>query len=792
LKNKTKCVINTIKRVVDLKGAIMKFKTGFPALLVIFTLFINSGYIYAQTGRTVGPLIQTQWGWGPPYDGFVPMHDDTRTAIGCVAIVMAQIMNYHKHPVRGIGQSTSYSIRSGTVPVVSFDVNYDWNNMLNSYRSDGSDSNQRQRDAVATLMYHVGVSIRMNYLVGGSAPSGNFARALVDNFGYDRSIQALRRSYFDNDAEYEAIIRSQLDAGLPVRISARNRTGGGDHSFIIDGYDDTGRFHANMGYKGQGDGWYFLNDMYQDLSFRHIIFINIKPDAGGVSDNELALWNFASSKTSVSQNELFTVNVHLGGVSNFSGGQLRVELVDNSIQGIDGEIAAVVGNIDYNALGADSGRTSTINCFVPETVPPGSYLLRLAARPTDGEWKAITRICSREGVHNYNISVTAGEANSGGYGMALTAFSAAKTSVSQNELFTVTATLRNIAREAFPGGQLGAALVDSSGRIVEVIGTINRNPLNSGAVSNSMTINCFIPETVRQGQYRLRIVVRPTDGQWKIATLALPDISTAINFTVNAGVPNGGGYGMALTAFTANKSSVSQNELFTVSGTFRNIAAEAFPGGQLGAALVDSSGRIVEVIGVINRNALNSGANSNAMTINCFVPDTVRTGQYRLMAIVRPANVGIHAAEWRLATLALPDISNAINFTVTAGVTNSSGYGMALTAFTAGSTAVSAGERFTVSGTFRNVAAEAFPGGQLGVALVDNNGNIIEVIGTINRNALNSGAVSNAMTINCNVPNSVIAGRYQLRIVVRPAGGQWQIAGLSVDNAPTSIDFMVR
>jgi len=118
------------------------------------------------------------------------------------------------------------------------------------------------------------------------------------------------------------------------------------------------------------------------------------------------------------------------------------------------------------------------------------------------------------------------------YELALTAFSASADNVQQNQLFTVTATPRNVGSEQFPGGQVGAALVDNNGRIAAVIGSANRGALNARATGGALTINSFVPETVRAGQYQLMAVVRPTGGEWRLATLALPNIPNSIDFEV--------------------------------------------------------------------------------------------------------------------------------------------------------------------------------------------------------------------------------------------------------------------
>ena len=50
----------------------------------------------------VEPLIQTTWSQTSPYNDQCP---DNMLA-GCVAIAMAQVMNYHKYPLHGQGQNT--------------------------------------------------------------------------------------------------------------------------------------------------------------------------------------------------------------------------------------------------------------------------------------------------------------------------------------------------------------------------------------------------------------------------------------------------------------------------------------------------------------------------------------------------------------------------------------------------------------------------------------------------------------------------------------------------------------
>jgi hypothetical protein len=251
-----------------------------------------------------------------------------------------------------------------------------------------------------------------------------------------------------------------------------------------------------------------------------------------------------------------------------------------------------------------------------------------------------------------------------------------------------------------------------------------------------------------------------------------------------------GGHGVVLESFAVDKTQASQHELLTVRANIRNIGFGIFPGGQIGGVLVDNSGNIVEVIGIANVDALNPNQHRSNRTIMCAAPNTVRPGQYRLRMVIRPTG-----GEWRVATLTTNGIPNAIPIAVTAGGANAGGHGLALTHFVVndGKDSAAQGERFGIALRAIKVGMEAFPGGQIGVALADNHGNIVEVIATRDWAALEGGAGARSQSMsNITVPRTVTQGRYKLRVVVRPTGGEWRIVTMSADGIPTGIDFTVR
>ncbi|MDR2555448.1 MAG: C10 family peptidase [Fibromonadaceae bacterium] len=354
-------------------------------------------------GYAVSPLIQTRWDQGAPYNNMSPVVSGRRSYTGCVATAMSQIMKYHNHPVQGSGRSDAYRTTTHriNIPSVNFsETSYDWENMQDRYPQ--STASTPQNNAVATLMYHAGVSVRMDYSPNGSgALSSRVPMALVTYFGYDRSIQHLHRQYYE-DAAWEAVLKEQIDAGMPIYYDGYNESEG--HAFILDGYDGEGKFHFNWGWSGLYDGYFVTTALNPGtdgagagsgvFNEDQTVIINIKPDWGGNSYGyEMSMRNFTTSKTSViyDENESFTVSfsrlLNVATLDTFPGGQLNVALVDDR----DNIVALVASSANIGILPPYNYYTAsrTFNCVVPDAVEPGKYKLRVVTRPNGGAWRAV-------------------------------------------------------------------------------------------------------------------------------------------------------------------------------------------------------------------------------------------------------------------------------------------------------------------------------------------------------------------------------------------------------------------
>lgn len=231
--------------------------------------------------RTVDPLVSAQWGQSSPYNMLCP----TNTLVGCVAVAMGQVMHYWKYPTRGIG-SHSYTYNGITYNVDFESTTYNWNAMPNSCSSTNT--------AVSTLLYHCGVAIETHYtssnstayVLNSSAHPFNAEMAMRNNFGYSNAHGELRSNY--NKAAWMAMLKDNLDSGIPIIYNGYNSSYSGGHCFICDGYDANDFFHFNWGLNGRYDGYFEIDDMTpsnQDFSYNQGAILDLVPNVVGIEEN---------------------------------------------------------------------------------------------------------------------------------------------------------------------------------------------------------------------------------------------------------------------------------------------------------------------------------------------------------------------------------------------------------------------------------------------------------------------------------------------------------------------------
>ena len=352
-------------------------------------------------GVSVSPLLSSTWNQSSPYNDLAPLYNETggRCVTGCVATAMAQVMYYHKYPEIGTGSHSYLWVctnpvgKSATLSANFGQTVYDWSSMLDTYKS----YTPQQGAAVATLMYHCGVSIEMGYGQSSGAYTEKVPVALNTYFGYDPNYQRIRKDMYPADS-LNRIIAAELQANRPVLVSGSNDEGG--HAFVCDGCDNKGYFHINWGWGGSNDGYYLLTALNPGKSQGiggttkgynkgTSFFIGLQPAKSGTPKAipQMATTSFSVSSETFTRSTAFSASIERlqnYGLNNFSG-SYGVALYDED----ETQLIAVLKQVDNYSLNAGYYRTSEAtlsNIKIPNTVPAGTYHLCCVYKNADYDW----------------------------------------------------------------------------------------------------------------------------------------------------------------------------------------------------------------------------------------------------------------------------------------------------------------------------------------------------------------------------------------------------------------------
>jgi len=245
-----------------------------------------------KSETAVSPLVATKWSQSPYYNALCPYDNNAheRTVTGCVATAMAQVMKYWNYPEHGYG-SHSYVPSShpeyGSLYADFSSVNYQWSSMPNTVNS--------SNNAVATLMYHCGVSVDMMYGITAAPDYGSAAYiidydgnghpcaeiALKTYFGYKNTLHSIEKSNY-TDSQWSNLLKNELDNGRPMVYGGFGNSGG--HAFVCDGYNNSGYFHFNWGWGGYYDDYFYINNLNpssNNFTSNQQAIIGIEPNNSG-------------------------------------------------------------------------------------------------------------------------------------------------------------------------------------------------------------------------------------------------------------------------------------------------------------------------------------------------------------------------------------------------------------------------------------------------------------------------------------------------------------------------------
>ncbi|MBI3142899.1 MAG: thiol protease/hemagglutinin PrtT [Bacteroidetes bacterium] len=344
------------------------------------------------TKKTVSPLLATKWNQGKYYNGACPGGSVT----GCVATAMAQVMKYWDYPKQGQGFHSYDHSQYGTLSANFGSTTYQWTSMPNSVTSTNS--------AVATLMYHCGVSVEMDYspessgayVISSRSATTNCAEyAFYKYFGYNDAEGVERADY--SESSWISMLKDELDEGRPVLYAGFG--GGGGHAFVCDGYDASDYFHFNWGWGGVYDGYFKVNALNPSgvgtgggsggYNSGQQAIIGIEPPSNDTSsDVTISLYEYLDLYPStISYGDEFelTTNFANTGKADFSG-DYALAAFDEDLNFVD-----FVDTLSDYQLRAGYTYSydltfSTTGMFI---LLPGTYYLATFYRHNGGEWKLV-------------------------------------------------------------------------------------------------------------------------------------------------------------------------------------------------------------------------------------------------------------------------------------------------------------------------------------------------------------------------------------------------------------------
>ena len=209
------------------------------------------------------------FGQSAPYNAYCP--DGSVT--GCCATAMAILMHHLQYPSRGEG-THSYKSNGRTLSM-DFDFEIKWNQILDDYSGHYT---KEQADAVAKLIYAIGVALDMQYSKNESWASLASGTLLAKYFKFNGNPYYLSKERVSSDEEWENLIDEELERNGVLIYRGANQKDEEGHIFIVDGRDEDGRYHINWGWEGSYNGYFYLTNLTPyiiDYSYHHGILYNV-------------------------------------------------------------------------------------------------------------------------------------------------------------------------------------------------------------------------------------------------------------------------------------------------------------------------------------------------------------------------------------------------------------------------------------------------------------------------------------------------------------------------------------
>ncbi len=250
----------------------------------------------ATRGISVAPLLTTAWSQGKPYNMKTPKKgygNDPYCKVGCSAVALAQVMNFWKYPASSPALPGYTTETHEYVMPALPEYTFDYDNLLDTYRTNTDQYSDAVIDAIGYLMLYTGYAMNMDYATDRSGAEYDEIEQAIRTFGFDPGYSIEMKLDYDDgtvnytDEEWAQLIQSELIAGRPLVYCSfdmqSDSTAIAGHAFNVDGYDaDNDMYHVNFGMSADKNTYYALDAFTLDngmtvYDFYPLLFAGLQP-----------------------------------------------------------------------------------------------------------------------------------------------------------------------------------------------------------------------------------------------------------------------------------------------------------------------------------------------------------------------------------------------------------------------------------------------------------------------------------------------------------------------------------
>ncbi len=464
----------------------------------------------------VSPLIQTKWDQSPYYNALCPYDNvaNERTVSGCVATAMAQVMKFWNYPATGTGSHSYNHSKYGTLSANFGSTSYNWTSMPNQVTS--------SNNAVATLMYHCGVSVDMDYGISSTGGSGaqtlDVVNALKDYFGYSSSVEGKYKTNY-TDSEWKNLLKAELDAGRPMQYAGTGS--GGGHSFVCDGYNNNDFFHFNWGWSGEADAYFNINSLNPGslgtgggtggFNTNQRVIIGIKPPIITQTYDMRLYTEITVNPDPIEYGNGFSVSANFANFgtssSNNFTGDFTAAIFNSNNQFVSYIETKTGYSLNFNSYFTNPIVFTTSNI---SALTPGNYTIGVYYKPTGTQqWIAF----ANGSYQNFkSVEVKGNDTN------PLKLYAAIVTTpniITRNQTFDVNFDVANYATSAFDG-DISVDIHKSDGTWIRELSVKTGLSLGSNKhFTNGLTYTITDGINDTAGTYQFFVWSKPTGGNWE-------------------------------------------------------------------------------------------------------------------------------------------------------------------------------------------------------------------------------------------------------------------------------------